>query len=101
MIPSKEKITEALKSVTDPEIGINIVDLGLVYYMEISDNGAVRIEMTMTSPMCPAADEIIENTKTFAKTVEGVTSVEVVLIWDPPWGMERMTKEGKALLDFM
>ena len=101
MMPSKEKITEALKNVTDPEIGINIVDLGLVYYMEISDNGAVRIEMTMTSPMCPAANEIIENTKTFAKGVDGVTSVEIVLVWDPPWGMERMTEEGKALLDFM
>lgn len=97
----KEKIKEALKNVIDPEIGLNIIDLGLVYYIEIFDSGVVRIEMTMTSPMCPATDQIMENTKHFAKTVEGVTDVEITLLWDPPWDPDKMTEEGKAQLDFM
>ncbi|MBI4018696.1 MAG: DUF59 domain-containing protein [Candidatus Aenigmarchaeota archaeon] len=101
MIPDKDKIKEALKNVVDPEIGLNIVDLGLIYYIEIADDGKVKIEMTMTSPMCPAADIILENTKHFAKTVEGVNGIEIVLVWDPPWGPEKMSEEGKAQMDFM
>ena len=101
MIPDKAKIKDALKNVVDPEIGMNIVDLGLIYYIEISDNGKIKIEMTMTSPMCPAADIILENTKHFAGLAEGVTGVEIVLVWDPPWGPEKMTEEGKAQMDFM
>ena len=101
MIPDKEKIKKALKNVVDPEIGLNIVDLGLIYYIEISDDGKVRIEMTMTSPMCPAADMILENTKHFARTAEGVTAVEIALGWAPPWDPEKMSEEGKAQMDFM
>jgi metal-sulfur cluster biosynthetic enzyme len=96
----KEKVKEALKNVTDPEIGMNIVDLGLVYYIE-EEAGKLKIEMTMTSPMCPATEEIVENSKQFAKTVNGVKEVEIQLVWDPPWDPDKMTDEGKAQLDFM
>jgi len=101
MLPDKAKVKESLKNVVDPEIGLNIVDLGLVYYIEISDDGKVKIEMTMTSPMCPAADVILENTKHFAGLAEGVTSVDIVLVWDPPWDPKMMSEEGRAQMDFM
>ena len=97
---SKEEVKEALKNVTDPEIGMNIVDLGLLYFIEIED-GNVKIEMTMTSPMCPATQEIMDNAKNFVEKLDKVKKVEIQLIWDPPWDPDKMTEEGKAQLDFM
>lgn len=92
-----EKIRERLKSVHDPEIPVNIVDLGLIYELEIED-GEVYIEMTLTSIGCPVADSLVNEVKRTAESVEGVRKVEVDLVWEPPWSPEQVTEEGRQKL---
>lgn len=94
---SKESIVEALKDCYDPEIPINIVDLGLIYDLKI-DNDKVYIKMTLTAPGCPMHSLITEQVKQAVKQVEGVKEVFVELVWDPPWSPERMSDEAKRLL---
>lgn len=96
-MPDKEKIIEALKEVYDPEIPINIVDLGLIYGVEIQD-GKVKIKMTLTAPGCPLAASIAEAVKYRVMDVEGVESVDVELVWDPPWNPSMISEEGKEIL---
>jgi metal-sulfur cluster biosynthetic enzyme len=92
---TKDRILGALRQVVDPELGINIVDLGLVYDVEILD-GQVRVKMTMTSPACPLHDYLSEMVHTaIGVCVPNVRSVEVVLVWDPPWSPERMSEEAR------
>ena len=94
-------IVEALKSVYDPEIPVNIYDLGLIYKFDVSDSGVVSLEMTLTAPGCPVAETfpgIVEQT---VEAVEGVTEAHVELVWDPPWTMEMMTEEAKLELGLM
>ncbi|HZM33710.1 MAG TPA: metal-sulfur cluster assembly factor [Burkholderiales bacterium] len=89
-------VREALKSVEDPEAGMSIVDLGLVYAVGISP-GRIRVEMTMTSPACPAAPYLVDEAAVAVRNIapEG-TEVEVVLVWEPPWTPERMSPEAQA-----
>ncbi len=90
---TREKIEAALKEVVDPEIGMNIVDLGFIYGLEI--NGSrVKIKMTLTSPMCPLGGLIIEDIKKRVGLLEGVTAVDVELVFDPPWTPEKMHQEA-------
>lgn len=94
-------IVEALKGVYDPEIPVNIYDLGLIYGFDISEEGVVNLEMTLTAPGCPVAETfpgIVEQT---VQSVEGVTEAHVELVWDPPWTMEMMTEEAKLELGLM
>ncbi len=86
-----ERVRLALKNVYDPEIPMNIVDLGLLYGFDWADDGALTIRMTMTSPGCPAVEELVREVETTAKGASGSPSVKVDVVWEPPWGPERMT----------
>lgn len=91
----KESILEALKVVYDPEIPVNIVDLGLVYQVDVSEQGNVEIDMTLTSMGCPAMGLIQSNVEMAAAQVEGVAGVAVEFVWSPPWSPGSMTEDGK------
>ncbi len=86
-----EQIRQALKNVYDPEIPMNIVDLGLLYGFDWGPDGALTIRMTMTSPGCPAVEELVREVETTAQNASGSRSVKVEVVWEPPWGPERMT----------
>jgi metal-sulfur cluster biosynthetic enzyme len=92
---SEQEVREALKTVEDPEAGMSVLDLGLVYAIAL-EPGKVRVEMTMTSPACPAADYIVEEASAAIRAVapEG-TDVDVALVWEPPWTPERMSAEAQ------
>ncbi|MDY7082325.1 MAG: iron-sulfur cluster assembly protein [Halobacteria archaeon] len=96
----EDEIMEELTSVHDPEIPVNIVDLGLIYEMEI-DDGDVDIEMTLTSMGCPTADSIMREVELTAEQVDGVENAEVELVWQPPWTPEKVSDEGKTRLQAM
>jgi metal-sulfur cluster biosynthetic enzyme len=96
----EDQVREALKQVIDPELLINIVDLGLIYVIQLEDENEsgqhdVKIEMTMTSPMCPAGPQLVAGTKAAAEGLEGVASCEVKVVMDPPWSPERMTDDAR------
>ena len=95
------KIIEVLKTVHDPELSADIYELGLVYDINISDNGFVNIKMTLTAPGCPVAGEIIMEVDNKVRAVEGVTDVNVMLTFDPPWNREMMSEEAKLELGFL
>ena len=92
---TKEKILEALSQVYDPEIPIDIVNLGLVYDIDISQD-VVNLKMTMTSPGCPSAREIVLESQTVVSNVQGVKEANIEVVWDPPWSPEKMSEEAKA-----
>lgn len=94
---SKEDIKKALRRCTDPEIAVNIVDLGLVYDIKVN-KGNVDIKMTMTSIGCPLSEMITEQVRQEVKKIKGVKKVDVNLVWDPPWSPERVSKEARAKL---
>ena len=94
----KEKILNELKSVYDPELNINVVDLGLIYNIEVSDEGDVFITMTLTTPGCPLHDSITSGVRYCVEGIEETRSVDVNLVWQPAWSPEKMTQEGKMLL---
>ena len=92
-------MVEALKTVHDPEIPVNIYDLGLIYGLEIFDEGSVKIDMTLTAPACPVAGEMPGMVAKAVAGVPGVGEVEVQLVWEPQWTPERMSEEARLLLD--
>ena len=95
------KIIEALKTVFDPEMPADIYELGLVYDLNIKDNGFVNIKMTLTAPGCPVAGEIIMEVDNKVRAVVGVTDVNVMLTFDPPWKREMMSEEARLDLGFL
>ena len=95
----REAVIAALRTVHDPEIPVNIYDLGLVYEVELLSDGAVRIEMSLTAPACPVAGDIPYWVADAVAAVDGVGEVEVRLVWEPPWTPERMSDEAKLALD--
>jgi FeS assembly SUF system protein len=95
------KIVEVLKTVHDPELPADIYELGLVYDINISDKGYVNIKMTLTAPGCPVAGDIIAEVDNKVRTIEGVTDVNVMLTFDPPWNREMMSEEAKLELGFL
>lgn len=95
-----ESVRKALRQVKDPELNLNIMDIGLVYDVEVADAGDVHITMTLTSPGCPAGAEIIGDVKNVVSELEGVKSVDVELVWDPYWTPERMDPRVKAFMGF-
>ena len=99
-VQSPENIRKALRAVKDPELNLNIIDIGLVYDIESSDEGDVKVKMTLTSPGCPAGGEIIEDVRRVTGDLEGVRNVEVELVWDPYWTPERMDPRVRAFLGF-
>uniref|UniRef100_UPI003743CF9F DUF59 domain-containing protein n=1 Tax=Solitalea koreensis TaxID=543615 RepID=UPI003743CF9F len=97
----KQQIIEELRTVFDPEIPVNIYELGLVYEIKIRDDGYVNIIMTLTAPGCPVAGEILADIENKIKKIEGVTLVLVMLTFDPPWDKEMMSEEAKLELGFL
>jgi FeS assembly SUF system protein len=97
----EEKIVSVLKTVYDPEIPVNIYDLGLIYKVDSSAEGVVTIEMTLTAPNCPAADFIVEDVKMKVEAVEGVASVVINLVFEPAWSREMMSEEAQLELGLL
>ena len=100
-IEGKEDIIAALKNVFDPEIPINIYDLGLVYDIRILDGGNVEIDMTLTAPGCPVAGILPQQAADIVALVEGVGEVTVKIVWEPAWGFDRMTEEARAMMEMI
>jgi len=91
----REQVITQLRTIFDPEIPVNIYELGLVYDVLVDEKGGVRIRMTLTSPMCPAAEELPGEAEYKARGVPGVTDVVLDLVWDPPWSPDMMTEAAK------
>jgi FeS assembly SUF system protein len=98
MADLRPEVIEALKSVFDPEIPVNIYELGLVYDVLVDASGLVGIRMTLTAPACPAAQILPVEVRDKAKSVPGVTDAKVEIVWDPPWGPDRMSEAAKLQL---
>jgi metal-sulfur cluster biosynthetic enzyme len=96
-----EEIHSAMKQVEDPELGVNVVDLGLLYGVEQDDDGNVRLKMTLTSMGCPLTEQIMGDAQAVVGPLDGVNSVEVDWVWDPPWTPEKMTEEGRFMMKVM
>lgn len=90
-----------LKTVYDPEIPVNVYDLGLIYKIDLDDNAALRLDMTLTAPNCPAADFILEDIRMKLESIEGIKSVDVNLVFEPEWNQDMMTDEAKLELGFL
>lgn len=97
--PSEDAVIGACASVYDPEIPVNIYELGLIYAIEIGDDNRVKIEMTLTAPGCPSAQELPEQVQQAVMAVDGVAGCEVVTVWDPPWDQSRMTEDARLALN--
>lgn len=98
----QERVIEVLKTVFDPEIPVNIYDLGLIYRIELNENNTVlSVDMTLTAPNCPAADFIVEDVRQKLETITGLEKVEVNLVFEPEWDKNMMTEEAKIELGFL
>ena len=98
----QERVIEVLKTVFDPEIPVNIYDLGLIYRIELSeDNTVLDVDMTLTAPNCPAADFIVEDVRQKLETITGIEKVEVNLVFEPEWDKDMMSEEAKMELGFL
>lgn len=97
----EEKIVAMLKTVYDPEIPVNVYDLGLIYKIDVADNGSVNIDMTLTAPNCPAADFIMEDIRQKIESIEGVSAATINLVFEPEWDKDMMSEEAKLELGFL
>ena len=97
----QDRVVEELKTVFDPEIPVNIYELGLIYDVSVDEAGATNIRMTLTTPMCPAAEELPPEVESKARGVDGVTSVQLDLVWDPPWSPDMMSEAAKLELGML
>ena len=95
----KEKIVSEIKKIYDPEIPVNIYELGLIYKIEIDDKNKVEVEMTLTSPNCPVAESLPKMVKDNILSVEGVSDVDLKLVWSPPWTKDKMSEAAKLELN--
>ena len=96
----QERIVDVLKTVYDPEIPVDIWNLGMIYKIEVNDDGTVDLDMTFTAPNCPAADFIAEDVRTKLESVEGVKAVNINLVFEPVWDQSMMSEEAKVELGF-
>ena len=97
----EEKIVAMLKTVFDPEIPVNVYDLGLIYKIDVYDSGEVNIDMTLTAPNCPAADFIMEDVRQKVESVDGVSAATINLVFEPEWDKDMMSEEAKLELGFL
>lgn len=95
----RDRIDKVLRSIRDPEIPVNIVELGLIYQLDISEAGAVAIRMTLTTPNCPVAGDLLREVEQKVRAVEGVIEAKVDLVWEPPWQKDMMSDAAKLQLD--
>ena len=93
-----DRVIEVLRTVYDPEIPVNIFELGLIYKIDVDDRNEVHIEMTLTSPMCPVAETLPDEVKSKVEAVDGVTGAAVNVVWDPPWNPSMMSEEAQLEL---
>jgi FeS assembly SUF system protein len=99
-VGSKEAIVDALKTVYDPEIPVDIYELGLIYELDVAPQGNIKIEMTLTAPGCPVAGILPQQVADAAASVDGTGEVEVFLVWEPAWDMDKMSEDAKLALGF-
>ncbi len=97
----KSAVIDALRNIHDPEIPVNIYDLGLIYDIDVDDDGRAAIRMTLTAPACPVAGILPGQVEQAAKAVEGISDATVELVWDPPWSQERMSEEARLQLGML
>lgn len=97
----EEKIVDMLKTVFDPEIPVNVYDLGLIYKIDVAEEGEVSIDMTLTATNCPAADFIMEDVRQKVESIEGVNSATINLVFEPEWDKDMMSEEAKLELGFL
>ena len=96
-----DQVRDSLKKCMDPEVPLSIVDMGLIYGIDIADNNDVNIKMTMTTKGCPLHETMVDDVKRYAKKVSGVNNVDVEIVWDPPWTMDKMSDTAKAMMKTM
>lgn len=101
LLSVEEKIVRLLKTVYDPEIPVNVYDLGLIYKVDVDDDNNVKIEMTLTAPNCPAADFIVEDIRMKIESIDEVKNVDVQLVFEPEWDKDMMSEEAKLELGFL
>ena len=97
----EERIVDVLKTVYDPEIPVDIYNLGLIYRIDLHEDGILEVDMTLTAPNCPAADFIVEDVRTKLEGIEGVKDARVNLVFDPEWDKDMITEEAKLELGFL
>jgi len=95
----KSKVVEEIKKIYDPEIPVNIYELGLIYKIEVDEKNKVNIDMTLTSPNCPVAESLPKDVKENIKKIEGVSDVNLNLVWEPPWDKDKMSEAAKLELN--
>ncbi len=100
-LQTEEAIVAMLKTVYDPEIPVNVYDLGLIYKIDVDDEGNVNIDMTLTAPNCPASDFLLEDIRMKVGSIDGIKNVEVNLVFEPEWDKEMMSEEAKLELGFL
>ena len=100
-LKTEERIIEVLKTVYDPEIPVNIYDLGLIYTIDLKDDGTLDLDMTLTAPNCPAADFIVEDVRLKMEGISGITQANINLVFDPAWDQTMMSEEAKLELGFL
>ena len=96
-----ENVRDSLKKCMDPEVPLSIVDMGLIYGIDVTENNDVNIKMTMTTKGCPLHETMVDDVKRYAKKVSGVNNVDVEIVWDPPWTMDKMSDEAKDMMKKM
>ncbi|MBP3303456.1 metal-sulfur cluster assembly factor [uncultured Duncaniella sp.] len=97
----EEKVVTMLKTVFDPEIPVDIYNLGLIYGIDLDDEGNLHIDMTLTAPNCPAADFLVDDARIKLESIEGVKSVDIRIVFEPEWNKDMMTEEAKLDLGFL
>ena len=100
-IVNAENVRDSLKNCMDPEVPLSIIDMGLIYGIDITENNDVNIKMTMTTKGCPLHETMVDDVKRYTKKVSGVNNVDVEIVWDPPWTMDKMSDEAKAKMKTM
>ena len=101
MTQQEREIIEELRKVYDPEIRVNIVDLGLIYSIQLDKQGKLHLIMTLTAPNCPVSGQIMADVRRAASTHPDVKEVEIELVWDPPWNRDMMSEEAKLMLGYL
>ena len=96
-----DNVRDSLKNCMDPEVPLSIIDMGLIYGIDVTENNDVNIKMTMTTKGCPLHETMVDDVKRYAKKVSGVNNVDVEIVWDPPWTMDKMSDEAKAKMKTM
>ncbi len=97
----EERVVELLKTVYDPEIPVDIYNLGLIYGIDLADDGALDVTMTLTAPSCPAADFLVDDARIKLESIEGVKSVDIHIVFEPEWTKDMMSEEAKLDLGFL